>query len=396
MVLPSSRPLAGLKILDLSRVLAGPYATMLLADMGADVIKIESPRGDETRQWGPPWLGEGDEKISAYYSSVNRNKRSVVLDLKTAAAKKVLEQLISQSDVLIENFRKGTLERLGFSQAKLTELNPTLIYSSITGYGSTGASADLAGYDAIIQALGGLMSLTGSAEGEASKISVALVDVVTGCHAAMAILAALVQRGVTGKGTRIELSLLESNMSMLVNQAANFLASQQNPQRWGNAHPNIVPYQQFHARDQAVMVAVGNDKQFQALCTMLELPQLASNPRFASNPARVQHRDILVPLLAETIQQHSAQELSEKADALGVPFAPVNTLEQAFSHPQVVARGILQHISHPQLGSIPQVSAPFLFDEAQLTPYSAPPLLGEHTEEVLREFAIEESLLQQL
>ncbi len=381
-----SGPLAGVRVVDLTRVLAGPYATMLLGDLGADVIKVEPPAGDDTRQWRPPSVaGE-----STYYLGVNRNKRSVVLDLGSEDGRLALRALAASADVLIENFKVGTMERWGLGYEEvLRPLNPGLVYCSITGYGRTGPSAHLPGYDTVIEAMGGLMSLTGEPEGEPMKVGVAIVDVVTGSHAAFGVCAALTHRLRTGEGQRVDLSLFESNLSALANQASAYLLSGEIPGRHGNAHSTIVPYQVFRARDASVMVAVGNDPQFVRLCGLLGLSDLAADPRYATNPERVRHRDELVPRLAAAIAGMEADALVAGAEKGGVPVARINDLAGAFSHPQVAARAMIQVVEHPTAGPLRMAGIPLKLDRTPGTIRRPPPLLGEHTGEVLAELGLQ-------
>lgn len=386
-------PLQGIRVLDLTRILAGPYATMQLGDLGADIIKIEPPKGDDTRQWGPPWI-EGE---SAYYMAVNRNKRSVRLDLSTPAAKKALKQLVKDADVLIENFKLGTMEKWGLGYEDcLRSLNPELVYCSITGYGRTGPNAHLPGYDPVIEAMAGLMSITGEADGPPMKVGVAIVDVLTGCQVAFAVTAALFHRMKTGEGQRVDLSLFECALSGLANQAAAYLMSGKVPTRHGNAHPAIVPFEVFSTRDGPVMVCVGNDRQFQKLSAILKVPELAQDERFTTNPLRVQHREILTPLLQERFLCFTSAEITAQADEAGLPIAPVNSLDKVFEHPQVQARDMLIEINHPTAGSIRQVGFPIKMQQSPASLTHPPPLLGEHTKEVLLETGLSPSEIEVL
>ena len=373
-------PLAGVRVLDLTRVLAGPFATMLLADAGADVVKVEPPGGDDTRRWGPPWAG-GE---SAYYLSVNRNKRGLCLDLARPAGRAILLRLAEDADVLIENFKVGTMERwgLGYEQT-LRPHNPRLVYAGITGYGRTGPDAHLPGYDVIVEALGGLMSITGEPGGAPTKVGVAIVDVVTGCLAAYGVGAALVRRAATGVGGRVDLALLDSCLAALANQAGNYLIGGVVPGRLGNAHPSIVPYQTFPTADGTLMVGAGTDRQFARLCAVVDRPGLAADPRFRTNPERVRHRDALVAALTEAFRARAADEWSELCGAAGIPAAPVRDLAGAFATPQVAARGLVAEIAHPTAGLVRTVTSPVRFDGEAPRPYRPPPRLGEHTREVL-------------
>jgi formyl-CoA transferase len=377
-----SGPLHNIRILDLSRVLAGPYAAMTLGDMGADVIKIEQPGdGDETRGWGPPWAG-GE---SAYYLSVNRNKRGITLNLKHEGARQVLLDLVRRSDVLIENFKRGTLERMNLADEVLWEANPGLIHASITGFGTTGPYKDYPGYDFVIQGMAGIMSITGDAGGESMKVGVAIVDVTAGLNAVNGILAALYARRDTGRGQRVDVSLLESALAWLVNVGQNYLVSGTPPKRYGNAHPNIVPYQAFQAQDRPLALAVGNDRQFRTFCAVAGRPELAEDPRFITNTDRLDHRDELIPLVAAAIAERPADDWLRVLNDAGVPAGPINTIPQALADPQVQALGLLRTLPHPTAESIQVVGPPVHLSETPMEPRSAPPRHGEHTEEVLRE-----------
>ena len=379
--------LEGIRVLDLSRVLAGPWASQLLADYGAEVIKIERPgKGDDTREWGPPWLRdrEGREtRESAYFLSTNRNKRSVTVNLASPAGQGIVRELAARSDVLIENFRVGALARFGLDAASLRADNPGLVYCSISAYGQQGPRAGEAGYDAMIQASAGLMSLTGDADGPPQKTGVAVSDLMAGMYAASAILAALFARRDGGEGQVIDVPLYDTQLAWLANQAMNYLVSGDVPSRHGNGHPNIVPYQAFATRDGYLVLAVGNDGQFAACAECLGLADLATDPRFASNAARVRHRDELVPRIAERIAAGSTAEWLERFGALGIPCGPVNDLEQAFADPQVGARGLLARLPHPLAGDVPGVAHPVRLSATPARAVRAAPLLGEHTDEVL-------------
>ncbi len=375
------QPLQGIRVLDLSRVLAGPYCTMVLGDLGADVIKVEPPEGDETRGWGPPFA-EGE---SAYYLCVNRNKRGIVINLKTDEGKKVLRDLALQSDVLVENFRPGTLEKFGLDFETLHELNPKLIYCSITGFGQTGSMKDKPGYDFMIQALGGLMSITGEPEGEPMKTGVAVVDLFAGQNAIIAILAALQARTLTGRGQHLDISLFDSQLGWLANVASNYLISAKLPKRHGNAHANIVPYQSFQASDSWFAIAVGNDKQFVRLCEMLGKPEIAADEKFATNSGRVQNRAEIIPLLASIFKNASVSEWLAKLDEAEIPCGPIQNFEQVFSMPTVKEREMLVKMDHPTIGELPLVGSPLKMSDTPVQYRLHPPLMGEHTEQVLRE-----------
>ena len=375
------QPLQGIRVLDLSRVLAGPYCTMVLGDLGAEVIKVEPPEGDETRAWGPPFA-EGE---SAYYLCVNRNKRDIVINLRTDEGKKVLRDLALQSDVLVENFRPGTLEKFGLDFATLSQSNPKLIYCSITGFGQTGPMRDKPGYDFMIQALGGLMSITGEPEGEPMKTGVAVVDLFAGQNAVIAILAALQARTLTGRGQQLDIALFDSQLGWLANVASNYLISGKLPKRHGNAHPNIVPYQSFQASDGWFAIAVGNDRQFGRLCEVIGRLDLANDERFAKNSERVQNREELIGLLKSIFLMRPVSEWLSALDEAEIPCGPINTFEQVFSMPQVQERGMLVKMDHPTIGELPLVGSPLKFSDTPVQYRLHPPLMGEHTEEVLRE-----------
>lgn len=382
---PALPPLGDLVVLDLSRVLAGPYCTMVLGDLGADVIKIEHPDGDDTRRWGPPFAaGE-----SAYYLAVNRNKRSVVADLKTPAGRDLVHRIARRADILVENFRPGTLERLGLGLEGLRTENPRLITLTISGLGATGPDAELPGYDFVVQALGGLMSITGPAEGPPSKVGVAVVDLTTGMLAANAILAALYARERTGVGQHIETSLLESQVAWLANVASAYLVTGEEPVRHGNAHPTIVPYQTFRGSDREFALGVGNDGQWQRLCDAIGRPELAHDRRFRTNPARVRHREELVALLDAHFTTAPAAEWVARSHEAGVPAGPVRTIPEVLEDPQVHAREMVVSVPHPSIGELRLVGIPFKFSATPASIRRPPPLLGEHTAEVAREYRVE-------
>jgi formyl-CoA transferase len=378
----NSRCLDSIRILDLSRILAGPFCTQLLGDLGAEVLKIEQPgKGDDTRQWGPPWFhGE-----SAYYLSCNRNKKSVTVNLQTEAGRDLIRQLATHCDVLVENFKTGAMAKWGLGYASLREINPRLIYCAITGYGQTGPLASRPGYDFIIQAQGGLMSITGDPAGEPCKAGVAVADIVTGLYAHNAILAALFHRERTGEAQCIDIALFDAQISWLANVAMNYLVTGEPPQRYGNSHPNIVPYQTFKTGDGHLALGVGNDGQFQKLCEQLELSKLISDARFQTNAGRIKNRAILVDLLQRKFLQRLTGDWVEQLTAAGIPAGPINTVAQALAEPQVAAREMLVEIMHVSgaplqfLGPVPKFSA----TPARIQ--SPPPLLGQHTDEVLRE-----------
>jgi formyl-CoA transferase len=374
--------LDGLRVLDFTRVLAGPLATMNLGDLGADVIKIENPTtGDDTRHWGPPWKGE----LSAYFASVNRNKRSVSLDLKSTEGQAIARQLAAQSDVVVENFKIGQMASFGLGYEDLQKLNPSLVYCSITGFGQTGVYAERAGYDYVVQAMSGLMSITGEKDGEASKVGVAISDVIAGLYATSAILAALHHAQATGQGQYIDISLLDTQIAALVNIASNYLVSGQNPPRYGNQHQNIVPYQTFRASDQDFVVAVGNDKQFRLLCHLIQMPELAADSQFSTNPARVQHRDKLVCILAEAFLAKTAEEWESLLVDAGIPAGRINSVEQALSSENSASRELIQAVRLDSGELLKLVASPMKLSATPPQIHTAPPKLGVDTASVLTE-----------
>ncbi|QTN47707.1 CoA transferase [Ectopseudomonas mendocina] len=387
-----SGALSHIRVLDLSRVLAGPWCGQILGDLGAEVIKVERPgNGDDTRHWGPPYIkdAEGnDSREAAYFQSANRNKQSLTLDFTQPEGQRLVRELVAQCDVLLENFKVGGLAAYGLDYESLAAINPRLIYCSITGFGQTGPYAKRAGYDFMIQGLGGLMSLTGRPEGEEGagpvKVGVALTDILTGLYATVGVLAALNQREQSGVGQHIDVALLDVQVACLANQAMNYLATGVSPRRLGNAHPNIVPYQDFPSADGNFILAVGNDGQFRKFCEVAGIANLADDPRFVTNKARVAHRAELIPLLRQaTVFKTTAQwiELLEKA---GVPCGPINDLQQVFADPQVKARGLRLDLPNG-LGSLtPQVASPLRLSATPVAYRSAPPLLGQHTDSLLQ------------
>ena len=388
-------PLAGLTVVDCSTVLAGPYCTMLLGDLGADVVKVEPPDGDATRGWGPPWVGaEGGTRTAAYYLAVNRNKRSIRLDLRQDDGRHVLRRLIERADVLVENFRPGAFARLGFTDDDLVRLNDRLVHLAISGYGPDGPDSGRPGYDFVIQAVAGLMSITGFPDdegGKPTKVGVAISDVATGLFGAVAVLAALVGRGSTEApvssgaraGQRIDVSIFESTLAILVNQAQNAFVTGRPPERRGNSHPNIVPYETFATADGEIAVAVGSERQWVALCEALGLTELAGDPRFATNGDRVERRDALRPILAERFRGRPAAEWLTALDATGIPAGPINDVTTAFASPQAAARRMRVPLSHRVLGAVDQVGLPFQLSAMPASIRTPPPLLGEHTQEIL-------------
>ncbi len=386
-------PLSHLTVLDLSRVLAGPWCTQLLGDLGATIIKIERPRGgDDTRAWGPPYLRdrEGRETSeAAYYLCCNRAKQSVAVDFTTPAGQRIVRDLALQSDVLIENFKVGGLARYGLDYASVAADNASIVYASITGFGQDGPYADRAGYDFIIQAMSGFMSVTGERDGlpggGPQKAGVAITDLMTGMYAAVAILAAISHRERSGEGQHIDLALLDSAVAMMSVMNLNYLATGVPPGRAGNAHPNIVPYQVFACADGHLIIAVGNDGQFAKFCAIAGFAQWASDPRYATNAERVRNRSELVPMIAELVRTRTQRDWLAALEAAGVPCGPINRLDQVFADPQVVARRMKLDLPHPIAGTAPQVAAPIRYSRTAVEYGEAPPLLGQHTAAVLRE-----------
>jgi crotonobetainyl-CoA:carnitine CoA-transferase CaiB-like acyl-CoA transferase len=384
--------LSHLKVLDLSRVLAGPWATQILADLGAEVIKVERPgAGDDTRAWGPPWLKDADGSDtaeSAYYLSTNRNKKSVAIDMAHPEGQRLLRAMAAECDVVVENFKVGGLRRYGLDYDSLREVNPRLVYCSITGFGQTGPYAARAGYDFLIQGMGGLMSVTGRPDGDPGagpqKVGVALTDIMTGLYATIAILAALTHRERTDEGQHIDAALLDVQIACLANQAMNFLASGAAPRRMGNAHPNIVPYQDFPTADGWMILAVGNDGQFGKLAEACGHAEWTTDPRFATNAARVANREELIPMLCDSTRQRTTADWVAALESLAVPCGPINDLAGVFADPQVQHRGIRVDLPHPQAGSAPGVASPLRLSATPVEYRNAPPLLGEHTDAVLR------------
>ncbi|MBL0148100.1 MAG: CoA transferase [Ideonella sp.] len=377
--------LEGVRVLDLSRVLAGPWSAQILADYGADVIKVERPGlGDDTRAWGPPWWGDPSERMSAYYLSANRGKRSVAIDIATVEGAALVRQLATEADVLVENYKVGQLAKYGLDATSLQALNPKLVYCSVTGYGQTGPYAPNAGYDFAIQATGGLMSVTGEKDGtpgsQPQKVGVAVADLFTGVYAATAILAALVERGRTGRGRHIDAALLDVQVAVLANQASNYLVGGQTPRRMGNAHINVVPYQVFATRGGHIVLAVGNDGQFARFCALAGHPEVAQDPRFVTNSDRLAHREALVAIIAPWMLERSTAEWTALLEPNAVPCAPILELPDVFKHPQVVARGM----QVCGTGGMPMVGTPMRFDGQRPVADQPPPHLDEHGE-ALRE-----------
>lgn len=370
------------RVLDLTRVLAGPYCTMMLGDLGADVIKIEAPgRGDDTRQWGPPFTKSG---MSAYFISANRNKRSVTLNLKSDEGMQILKDLLKISDVVVDNFRVGTLEKMGLSYEEMQEIKPDIIYCTITGFGYSGPYSHKPGYDFIVQALSGLMSLTGPVDGRPQRVGVAIADLLTGIYASNAITAALYAREQSGKGQRIDSSLFDSQVATLSYVASNYLNSGEAPKRLGNAHPNIVPYQDFKASDGSVAFAAGNDLQWGKFCKAAGKDEWVEDERFATNPKRVENREILVPLLDELFSKRSVEAWLKLCDQAGIPAAPINSVDQVFEDPQAAARDLVMEAELQSGDKVRMAGSPLNTVENPPELFSPPPQLGEHNEEVLR------------
>jgi formyl-CoA transferase len=390
------RPLEGIKVLDLSRVLAGPWCTQLLADLGAEVIKVERPgTGDDTRHWGPPWHGEGDRRVAAYFLSCNRGKKSAAIDFSRPEGAALVRKLAEQSDVLVENFKVGGLKRFGLDAGSLRAANPGLVYASITGFGQDGPYADRAGYDFMIQAMGGLMSITGLPDGEPGggpmRVGVAVADLFTGMYTAVAILAALYRREKTGEGAHIDMALLDTQLAVLANQVSNFLVSGEDPPRQGNTHPNIVPYQAFEASDRPLVIAVGNDRQFTRLAELTGHPEWAGDERFATNAARVANRAEIVRLVAEAIRKQPAADWFDKLEAAGIPAGPINRISQALGDVQAQHRQMVRTIA-----GVPLVGSPVRLDGDRADSELPPPALGEHTGEVLASLGLDAPELERL
>jgi crotonobetainyl-CoA:carnitine CoA-transferase CaiB-like acyl-CoA transferase len=388
-----SGPLHGIRVLDLSRILAGPWCTQALGDLGAEVIKVERPRhGDDTRAWGPPFVKSPDGEQtgdSAYFLAANRGKKSLTLDISSAEGQRIARSLAEVSDVVIENYKFGDMQRYGLDYESLSTLNPALVYCSITGFGQTGPYRERAGYDFMIQAMGGLMSVTGERDdlpgGGPQKCGVPIADMMTGMYSAFAIVAALLERRDSGRGQHIDMSLLDTQVSWLANQNLNYLVSGEVPRRWGNAHPNLTPYQSFPTRDGNLILAIGNDTQFRRFCGVAGLAGIADEARFADNRSRLANRDALVGIVADAMRQRTTDEWMTALEQVGVPCGPINPIDQVFRDPQVVSRGLQFRLGHPLAGEVPQVANPIRYSRTPIEYHRAPPVLGEHTSAVLSE-----------
>ena len=390
------KPLDGIKVLDLSRVLAGPWCTQLLADLGAEVIKIERPHaGDDTRHWGPPWQGEGDDRVAAYFLSCNRGKKSAAIDFSQPEGAALVRKLAADADIVVENFKAGGLKKFGLDAASLRSAYPKLIYASITGFGQDGPYADRAGYDFIIQGMGGMMSVTGLPDSEPGggpmRAGVAIVDLFTGMYTCVAILAALIRRQTIGEGTYIDMALFDTQLAVMANQASNALVSGKDPPRQGNTHPNIVPYQPFDAADQPIIVAVGNDRQFARLAAICGHAEWVADERFASNASRVAHREDIVALIADVIRSRTAAEWLEQLEAAGIPAGPINTMTQALKDVQAQHRQMVRTVA-----GVSMVGSPVRLDGARADSDLPPPALGEHTGEVLAALGVTASEIEKL
>jgi succinate---hydroxymethylglutarate CoA-transferase len=387
-------PLAGTRVVDLTRILAGPLCTMMLGDMGAEVIKVEPPdKGDDTRGWGPPFVaGE-----AAYFLGVNRNKRSLTLNMAVPAGQKILAGLVEKADVLIDNFRIGTLEKWGFTDAWFEQHAPRLVRCSITGYGSTGPKAALPGYDFILQAESGLMSICGEPDGGPTKYGVAIVDVCTGMLASNSILAALNARHRTGKGQKVELSLYETSLAMLINVASNYLTAGRNAGRFGNGHPSIVPYTTYQAADAMVAIGIGNERQFGRVAEVLGHPEWAKDPRFTSNRARVENRDVIDGFINEALSHGDADAWLDKLKAVGVPCGRINSVADALDDPHTTARDMIETVEHSTIGALKMLGIPFKFSDTACSVRRAPPTLGQHNDEILKgELGLDEKAIAEL
>jgi len=400
----TTQALENICVLDLSRILAGPWCTQLLADLGAEVIKIERPGvGDDTRGWGPPFLcdHEGNETNDAsYYLAANRGKKSVAVDISSPQGQRILRQLAGSCDVFVENYKVGGLKKYGLDYESLSGINPKLVYCSITGFGQTGPYAHRAGYDFMIQAMGGLMSITGEADdrpgGGPQKVGVAMADILTGLYAANAIQAALLHREQSGRGQHIDMALFDVQVAALANQALYYLVSRKTPGRAGNAHPNIVPYQVFATRDGHIILAVGNDGQFARFCKVADCVELSTDPNFSTNAQRVINRRTLIPMLEKIMQERTSDEWLQVLETAGIPCGPINDIDQVFDDPQARHRGLRWLTNHPTAGDLSMVKCPVEMSQTPVQHQSAPPLLGQHTDEVLRDLGLDSAAVKQM
>jgi len=397
-------PLSHVKVLDLSRILAAPWAGQILADLGAEVIKVERPGvGDDTRHWGPPFLRNKDDintTEAGYYLAVNRGKRSITVSLEKPEGQKIVKDLALKADIVLENYKAGTLAKYGLDEASLRKINPKLIYCSVTGFGQTGPRRDQPAYDFLIQAMGGLMSVTGERDGKPGagpqKVGIPIVDLMTGMYTAVSVLAALARRNETGQGDYIDIAMLDVQVSTLANQAMNYLVSGKVPQRNGNAHPNIQPQDVFSCADGDVILVVGNDGQFAKLCEALGYPNWAMDERFANNAQRIQNLSLLMDLLRTEFSKWQRSEIIQALDNAGVPCGPINSVAEVFDDPQVKAREMLKYVPHPSGVDVPQVATPMKFSEAQLPDCNPPPLLGQHSNEILSELGYSDLTIKSL
>jgi formyl-CoA transferase/CoA:oxalate CoA-transferase len=388
-----NEPLEGLRVVELARTLAGPYCGMMLADMGAEVIKVEQPGvGDETRGYSPPEM-KGER---TYYLSLNRNKKGITVNLKTKEGQRIVKDLVKNSDILIENFRTGTMERFGLEYEKLKEINPRLVYCAVTAFGRTGPMKNEPGYDLLLQGFGGIMSVTGEPDGLPMRVGFSIVDLTTAIYASNAILLALLVREKTGRGQYVETSLMESIVSLQCYHAQAVFATGKSPGRFGTGHPNIVPYQVFETKDKFIIIAVPNDWLWKKMCSALGMDDLMDDPRFATNASRVAHRDLLIPLMTKVTKAQSASEILRKLHQAGVPSGPVNDVSQALAHPQVADREMIQEVEHPTIGTLKVLGVPMKLSENPGRIRMAPPLLGQHTDEVLKNLGYSDREIEQL